>query len=115
MLIIFFYCAGEIYCQAERVQAGQKHRRTYPLRRNWPRRRPQAAVPPPEAGLVPELRREAEIVQVLVEGGDLRRESTSRSNAINKALISLWDRYTEDGMVTSAFLAAVGNVYGVRT
>ena len=50
MLIIFFYCAGEIYCQAERVQAGQKHRRTYPLRRNWPRRRPQAAVPPPEAG-----------------------------------------------------------------
>ena len=52
---------------------------------------------------------------MLVEGGDLRRESTSRSKAINKALISLWDRYTEDGMVTSAFLAAVGNVYGVRT
>ena len=50
MLIIFFFCAGEIYCQAERVQAGQKHRRTHPVRRDWPRRRPQAAVPPPEAG-----------------------------------------------------------------
>ena len=52
---------------------------------------------------------------MLVEGGDLRHESTSRSKTINNALVSLWDIYMEVAIVTSALLAAVGNIYGVHT
>jgi hypothetical protein len=63
--------------------------------------------------LVPHLRQEAEIAKLLVEGGDLRRATTSRSGKVNKALATLWKRYEDGEVQTSEFLASVGNIYGV--
>ncbi len=64
--------------------------------------------------LVPLLRREAELVRLAVETGDLERGSSLRSNRMDQAIAACWDRYTSGEWKTSRFLQGVGDLYTIR-
>ncbi|KAH3736033.1 hypothetical protein DPMN_042593 [Dreissena polymorpha] len=50
---------------------------------------------------------------MLFEGSDLHRITTTRYANVQKSLVSLRDKYESKECTTSAFLAKVGQVYGV--
>ena len=64
--------------------------------------------------LVPLLQREANLVQIAVETGDLSRHSSSRSKRHETTINIIWKDYSNGGLKTSAFLRKVGDVYGIR-
>ena len=63
--------------------------------------------------LVPLLLREAELVTIAVETGDLSRYCSPRSIQQQAALETLWNHYV-DGMKTSRFLERAGELYAIR-
>ena len=64
--------------------------------------------------IVPLLRREAELVRLAVESGDLDRGTTKRTSQLDLSIESCWDQYTAGTMRTSDFLTTIGTNYGVR-
>ena len=63
--------------------------------------------------LVPLLLREADLVTIAIETGDLSRYSSPHSIRQQAALATLWDQY-QDGLKTSRFLERAGDLYTIR-
>ncbi|XP_048755039.2 uncharacterized protein LOC125666009 [Ostrea edulis] len=61
--------------------------------------------------LVPQLRQEADIVDVTVRSGDLEREINRRYTSLEKRIQKAWDEYMTDSWSTSHFLRAISMCY----
>jgi len=64
--------------------------------------------------LVPLLRREAELVELAVRGGDLCRDRRNAATRLDNQLTQLWDEYMADELTTARLLRICGDLYRMR-
>ena len=64
--------------------------------------------------LIPNLRREAELVSAAVTAEDLNRHVQPKFSNLQQRLQDVWDKYAASKITTAHFLKTIGKMYGIN-